>query len=80
MTGRPPAMQPPAGSPGWPAADPDDTQGEHMAMTGEELFWELAEPMFADPGVRRSTMMGLPCVRFDGRLSDSPTRGRPAPQ
>ena len=37
-------------------------------MTTEELFWELAEPMYADPAVRRSTMMGLPCVRLDGRF------------
>lgn len=37
-------------------------------MTGEELFWELVEPMYADPAVHRSTMMGLPCVRLDGRF------------
>jgi hypothetical protein len=37
-------------------------------MTGEELFWDLVEPMYADPAVRRSTMMGLPCVRLDGRF------------
>ena len=37
-------------------------------MTGEELFWDLIEPMYADPAVRRSTMMGLPCVRLDGRF------------
>jgi uncharacterized protein (TIGR02453 family) len=36
--------------------------------TGEELFWQLAEPMLADPAVQRSTMMGLPCVRVDGRF------------
>jgi hypothetical protein len=36
-------------------------------MTGEELFWDLVEPMYADPAVQRSTMMGLPCVRLDGR-------------
>jgi hypothetical protein len=34
----------------------------------EELFWELVEPMLADPAVSRSTMMGLPCVRHDGRF------------
>jgi uncharacterized protein (TIGR02453 family) len=39
-----------------------------MPMTGEELFWDLVEPMYADPQVRRSTMMGLPCVRLDGRF------------
>ena len=37
-----------------------------MPGSGEELFWELVEPMYADPSVRRSTMMGLPCVRRDG--------------
>ncbi|MEV6304502.1 DUF2461 family protein [Actinoplanes sp. NPDC051861] len=37
-----------------------------MPESGEKLFWELVEPMYADPSVRRSTMMGLPCVRRDG--------------
>jgi uncharacterized protein (TIGR02453 family) len=37
-------------------------------MTGEELFWDLVEPMYTDPAVQRSTMMGLPCVRLDGRF------------
>ena len=37
-------------------------------MTAEELFWDLVEPMYADPAVQRSTMMGLPCVRLDGRF------------
>jgi len=37
-------------------------------MTAEELFWDLVEPMYADPAVRPSTMMGLPCVRLDGRF------------
>lgn len=37
-------------------------------MTPEELFWELTEPMLADPAITRSTMMGLPCVRHDGRF------------
>ena len=37
-------------------------------MTAEELFWDLVEPMYADPAVRRSTIMGLPCVRLDGRF------------
>src|SRR5690348_13168681 len=39
-----------------------------MPVSGEELFWELVEPMYADPAVRRSTMMGLPCVRLHGRF------------
>lgn len=37
-------------------------------VNGEELFWDLVERLFADPAVRRSTMMGLPCVRLDGRF------------
>jgi hypothetical protein len=37
-------------------------------MDAEELFWDLVEPMYADPAVQRSTMMGLPCVRLDGRF------------
>ncbi|MFI7488244.1 DUF2461 family protein [Micromonospora echinaurantiaca] len=37
-------------------------------MTAEDLFWDLVEPMYADPAVQRSTMMGLPCVRLDGRF------------
>lgn len=37
-------------------------------LTGEELFWDLVEPMYADPAVSRSTMMGLPCVRYQGRF------------
>jgi hypothetical protein len=39
-----------------------------MPMTAEELFWDLVEPLYADPAVSRSTMMGLPCVRLDGRF------------
>jgi hypothetical protein len=34
----------------------------------EELFWEVAAPLETDPAVRRSTMMGLPCLRHDGRF------------
>lgn len=40
------------------------------AMTGptpgETRFWDLAEPLLASPGVERSTMMGLPCLRAHG--------------
>jgi hypothetical protein len=39
-----------------------------MPVTGEELFRELVEPLYADPAVRPSTMMGLPCVRLHGRF------------
>lgn len=34
----------------------------------ESLFWELARPILANPGVSRSTMMGLPCLRYEGRF------------
>jgi hypothetical protein len=37
-------------------------------VTGESLFWQLAEPLLADPAVTRSTMMGLPCLRLHGRF------------
>jgi hypothetical protein len=32
----------------------------------EVEFWSLAEPLLDRPGVGRSTMMGLPCLRVDG--------------
>lgn len=37
-------------------------------VSPEELFWELAELLLADPVITRSTMMGLPCLRHDGRF------------
>ncbi|MCV7093019.1 hypothetical protein [Mycobacterium interjectum] len=40
-------------------------------MTGgttEARFWAVAEPLLADATVTRSTMMGLPCLRADGRF------------
>jgi hypothetical protein len=33
---------------------------------GEARFWDLAEPLLAQPAVERSTMMGLPCLRIHG--------------
>ena len=33
---------------------------------GEIRFWEVAEPLLAQPGVTRSTMMGFPCLRVAG--------------
>jgi len=32
----------------------------------EALFWELAQPLLAEPAVTRSTMMGYPCLRSGG--------------
>lgn len=37
-------------------------------VSPEELFRELVEPMCADSAITRSTMMGLPCLRRDGRF------------
>jgi hypothetical protein len=39
-----------------------------LPTSGAALFWELVEPMYADPAVQRSTMTGLPCVRLYGRF------------
>ncbi len=43
-------------------------------MTSEELFWDIAEPMYADPSVSRSTLMGFPCVRVNGEFFAMPGR------
>jgi hypothetical protein len=32
------------------------------------LFWATAERLLSRSGVSRSTMMGLPCLRVDGRF------------
>ncbi len=37
-------------------------------MAGEELFWQLAGPLLGEPGVTRSTLMGLSCLRLHGRF------------
>jgi hypothetical protein len=37
-------------------------------MNGAELFRDLVDPLYADPAVQRSTMMGLPCVGLNGRF------------
>ena len=34
----------------------------------EQLFWALADRLLGEPSVTRSTMMGFPCLRFDGRF------------
>ena len=33
---------------------------------GEIRFWDLAEPLLGRSEVTRSTMMGLPCLRWNG--------------
>lgn len=35
-------------------------------LPGEARFWDLAEPLLGRPYVTRSTMMGLPCLRWNG--------------
>ncbi len=35
---------------------------------GEVRFWELAEALLDEPGITRSTMMGFPCLRIDGKF------------
>ena len=35
-------------------------------LPGEARFWDLATPLLGRPGVTRSTMMGLPCLRYNG--------------
>ena len=38
-------------------------------MTADEnYFWEIAASLIRDPRVSRSTMMGLPCLRWDGQF------------
>lgn len=32
----------------------------------DELFWDLAGELMADPAVTRGTMMGFPCLRLNG--------------
>ncbi len=35
-------------------------------LHGEARFWELSEPLLGRAAVTRSTMMGLPCLRWNG--------------
>jgi hypothetical protein len=49
-----------------------------VLVDGELLFWRLAEPLLVAPAVSRSTMMGLPCRRYDGRFFASFDRRSPA--
>jgi hypothetical protein len=51
------------GAPRLPAGTPEDMTSPPEAL---DRFWRLAEPLLARPGVTRSTMMGLPCLRLDG--------------
>ena len=37
-----------------------------LTTAGEARFWDLAETLLTQPGIERSTMMGLPCLRING--------------
>ena len=37
-----------------------------VMLPGEAKFWDLAQPLLGRAEVTRSTMMGLPCLRWDG--------------
>lgn len=41
---------------------------ERERTRGEDRFWSLAEPLLAQAGVTRSTMMGFPCLRLAGNF------------
>lgn len=45
-----------------------DRPADDAHETKERLFWALAERLLGEPPVTRSTMMGFPCLRFDGRF------------
>ncbi|NJN84448.1 MAG: hypothetical protein HC802_20665 [Caldilineaceae bacterium] len=32
------------------------------------FFWDVAQPLLADPGVSKGTMMGFPCLRIDSQF------------
>jgi hypothetical protein len=38
------------------------------ASEGDELFWELAQSLLAQPAVTRSPMLGFPCLRMNGNF------------
>jgi hypothetical protein len=40
-----------------------------------DLFWDLAEELYGDAAVTRSTMMGYPCLRAGGTFFASLERG-----
>jgi hypothetical protein len=43
---------------------------------GSTRFWDLAQPLLGRPGVTRSTMMGLHCLRWNGTSSPPATAHR----
>ena len=43
-------------------------------LPSEAKFWDLAEPLLGRADVTRSTMMGLPCLRWNGAFFASSDR------
>jgi hypothetical protein len=41
---------------------------DRTVLRCEDLFWKLADTLLAQPAVTRSTMMGYPCLRVNGRF------------
>lgn len=55
------------------ARDARGTRDQEVSFVAEESaaadqFWTHAEQFLDRPGVTRSTMMGLPCLRIDGQF------------
>jgi hypothetical protein len=44
----------------------NDTLAGSPTPADDTKFWGLATPLLAQLGVTRSTMMGFPCLRFEG--------------
>jgi hypothetical protein len=53
---------------------PPHINEKEAPVTDEQLFWDLAEALYHDPAESRSTMMGLPCLRYHGRFLASVER------
>ncbi|MGH2613941.1 MAG: hypothetical protein ACRDJC_01775 [Thermomicrobiales bacterium] len=43
-------------------------EAPQSARLDEDRFWRAAASLLAQEGVTRSTMMGFPCLRVDGRF------------
>lgn len=48
------------------SASTQSSRASRSPSKGERLFWTLADGLFDDPEVTRSTMMGYPCLRTKG--------------
>lgn len=47
---------------------PDPTRGSDAT----EYFWDLTEPLLAEPGVEEGTLMQFPCLRAEGEFFAMP--------